>query len=290
MNPTKHAPSLRKSGAMHDRYFLRDPILDDLVVPHWKKFIKRKNIHVARYEDPCAGDGRLTRHFGGLAYDLNPEPNKYGVVVVQRDYLKHTQPYERGLAMLMNVPYGKNSNTAIGFFNRAAECADYIFGVFPKTWGKQDNDPIKRLNPYFHLVDQLDLPTNSFYLPDKNNEVRDVPSVTQIWVRKSFKRVVERRRTESPLFTAVQNKSHSAKPDLAICRAGWGAGKVVTENYSDLTLQGWWFVYARVGIRRLRKYCKEVDWKSLGNGMSQRSINKSELIRAVENRAGLNNN
>lgn len=275
-------PFRKNTKAVDDRYFMKT--ITAHTIDTWRRdeFITH-NIHPTRYEDPCAGSGEMSKFFDQIdQYDLNPS---IGSNIKQRDFLAHYQQYEPGLCFIMNVPYGYNSSCAIAFFNHAAKFCDYMCITVPKTWGnKYSTRLINRLDRNFVLVSQLDLPDQSFYLPDNNNKSHDVPSVAQIWVRSP---------TFRPLFPTNANSSsfdvrgnHNAidtVPDFAIRRVGRNAGDIVTTGFDQLTKGAWWFIFdENIDYpTSLLDIANEVDWKSYGNRMGQRGINKLEVVDAL---------
>lgn len=277
-------PFRPSSGVFDDRYFIRPRVA--AAVADWiKNTIAVNNIFVSRIEDPCAGSGEMARHFqNATSYDLTPTSNDHGVKILQRDFLTHTQAHEPGLLMVMNVPYGYCSAGALTFINHATTFADTLAVVVPSTWAREHNMVTKRVNKFFHLVDQWMLPPDSFYAPDNNNKTHDVPSVAQVWVRKPFPRVDTPRRATSPWFTATRNEGWAigTVPDLAVRRVGY-IGQIVTGGFDTLTVGGWWFINILCEKRRVKQALKSIDWSAYGDRMGPQSINKTELITAVEN-------
>jgi hypothetical protein len=276
-------PFRPSSGVVDDRYFIQPAVAAG--VAKWiKKTLKSNKIIVSRVEDPCAGSGEMARHFANVtSYDLTPEPNDHGVTITARDFLTHTQDHEPGLLMVMNVPYGRNSSGAIKFINHAAKFADTVAVLVPSTWARDHNMVSRRVDKCFHLVDQALLPQNSFYAPDTGGTIHDVPSAVQVWVRKSYPRPAPTRVTSSKWFTAKQNKGVvlNTQPDLAIRRVGY-VGEVITNGFDDLTEAGWWFINITRDKRRVKRAFASIDWTTYGARMGPQSINKAELITAVE--------
>jgi len=275
------------TGAKDDRYFML-PHINEACATTAQEWIVEFNLNPTGYEDPCAGSGEMTRHWpGAAAYDLNPEPNQYGIEIKQRDFFKHTQPYTPGLFMIMNVPYGYGSNAAIAFVNHAADYADYLLVVVPATWerGIYDN----RINPYFHKVASKLLPENAFYLPDNNNKVHDVPSVMQLWVRKDTPRAKTVRRTASDIIEVRRNKGSALHrtPDVAIRRQGISAksaNEIITKNFNELTKDNYFYIFIKKGLKRkVMAALRNIDWMSIAStNMTVPGINKTHVINLVE--------
>lgn len=270
------------TGAKDDRYFMRQDVAAGLA--DWiKSQIKQHGLNVTRVEDPCAGSGEITCHFpGASAFDLNPEPNEFGVNVQQRDFLQHDQDHEPGLLMLMNVPYGKQSATATRFFNRAAKYADYLAVVVPQTWERLTIHP--RLNKNFHLVASYKIPKNAFYLPDNNNKIHDVPSVGQLWVRRDDERQDQQRVRSSEYIETAQNKGKALArtPDVAIVRAGASAGTVITSGFTKYPQEGLLYVFIKKDKPLVLRAINSIDWRGpAATTMAQNSLDSTTVHNQV---------
>ncbi len=228
--------------------------------------------------EPSAGSGSFSNlfHENSIAYDLDP---KIPSIKKQDFLLLDTEKLsQRNVFVIGNPPFGKNSSLAIKFFNKSADFANYIAFILPKTFKKES--VVNKLNDYFHLIDEIDLPENSFVF---NDEDYDVPCVFQIWVKKSIKRdkVVSRR--ESKLFKFVKKDD----ADFAIRRVGGLAGKVI-EDFKDYKEPSHYYIKVNEKeiskrqlinkivsiypeLQRLAKY-------SAGNP----SLSKGELIKELE--------
>ena len=206
----------KSTNAKNDSYFLREVVAKN-ITSWYISTLEQHNIHPTRREDPCAGLGAMATYFTQIdQFDLDP---RGAPSIKTRDFLTHTQPYEPGLCYVMNVPYGQNSSCAIEFFNIAAEFGDTICIIVPVSWsGKYAARIINQLDRNFVLIGEQKLPHNSFYLPDNNNKIHNVPSVAQIWGRSSTLRPLMATQITSSAFTVVGNKSSRITPDFAIRR------------------------------------------------------------------------
>ena len=277
-------PFRESTGAKNDQYFLRPEVAKQLA--SWVKHnIQKCGLTVTRFEDPCAGSGETTCYFPGAdAFDLDPKPNEYGITVIQRDFFNHEQGHETGLMLLMNVPYGYNSNAAISFFNHGAKFADYLAVVVPKTWETGRGTFNHRLHRNFHKIAETHLPHKSFYLPSQHNKPHDVRSVAQIWIRKDELRQDHQRVLTSEYFEAARNQGrHYIRiPDVAIRRVGTNAGQIKKDDFNKLTQEGWWYIFVKNNKPRVIQAIENVNWYQYGHVMAQRSISKTELITAIE--------
>ena len=132
----------------------------------------------------------------GFIYQWLPEDKRIGLDLeknhpdcVQGDFLQWT-PEKCGIVdnpLLMqrpkiifvgNPPFGKNSTLAVEFFEHAANFADVICFIIPRTWMKYSIH--KRLPRDFGLYHQAVLPDASFIFKGKPYVVR---CVAQCWSR-----------------------------------------------------------------------------------------------------------
>ena len=169
-----------KAGTEKDQFFTRPEVAENFA--SWvKKTLSGLEPKPTTWIEPSAGNGDLARHFPGIQmYDLDPQRED----IKQADFLKSDHKYEPGKTFVMNPPFGKASDLAIMFFNKAAQAADHIAQIVPRTF-KRDS-VLNRLEPKFRLVDQYDLPRNSFYLPfegDGKTKGYDVNAVAQVFTR-----------------------------------------------------------------------------------------------------------
>ena len=115
-----------------------------------------------------------------------------------------------------NPPYGKNSNLAVKFLNKAAELSKDIHMVLPRTFRKPSI--INRLNPHLHLVSDSDVDDSAF---------RDsIVACVQKW------EVKEEQRERIVTYTKHKDFTFCKKSEADIClgRVGGGpTGKVFDE-------------------------------------------------------------
>lgn len=223
--------------------------------------------------DPSAGNGLMSKMFKKLeAYDLHPK-QKW---IKKQDFLTSSHPKKPGTFVMMNPPYGNRNALAIRFFNKAAEFADHIAGIFPKTF-KRDSIHA-RLSKDFKLVDQKDLPSNAFYLPAEGDGMKpyDVPSVMQVWSRIDKPRKKKKRRFTSEYFTFSKDPTGAT---FAFRYKGGRMGDIFPPSKSPVST----IYFITTKNKKVIKAFKDVDWKKFGSDMvGSRGITKGEIIKAVE--------
>lgn len=140
--------------------------------------------------EPCGGTGEFIEGFLRLgiprqnieSYDIEPSHS----MVQVGDYLETNFEHKQYVS-ITNPPFGRASQLAKQFFNHAAEHSDYICYLIPKSWRKWSTQ--NSLNEHFHLIADIDMPKNCFYLPDGSKNEKDVLStVFQIWEKRDKKR------------------------------------------------------------------------------------------------------
>ena len=195
--------------------FYTDPEIAKVIVEELDKILP-----LSEYDgiiEPSAGNGSFLRHlkcFGTEIFAIDIEPE--GEEIEEADFLKDELYLEGKVAVIGNPPFGSGNSLAIKFFNRAAhyKLVDLIAFVLPRSFRKESVQD--KLNSYFHLVADFDIPLRSFLLLDKPYEV---PCCFLVW---------ERRRTKRMTTVAeIPNKNYvfDKKGDIAIRRVGINAGR-----------------------------------------------------------------
>ena len=173
------------------------------------------------FMEPSAGTGafvaplRKTGH-DVTAIDLEPK----GEGIIKGNFLTDDLfPSGRPLAVIGNPPFGWAANLAIKFFNRAAERADYIGFIVPRTFRKDSVQ--ERLNPHFWNVLDDDIETNAFL---RQGKAYDVPCIFQVWERRDDHRPYE----PTPDISDVVRYTSMSYADFGFRRVGGRAGEVFT--------------------------------------------------------------
>lgn len=190
-NNVKNGHRLKQSYANtrttgKEQYYT-NPDVVDTCIQEVAKHIDLSNRFIL---EPCGGTGEfiegLKRH--GIpedkivSYDIEPKHPK----VILSDYLKTDIGYKNYVS-ITNPPFGRMSTLAKKFFNHAADHSDYICYLIPKSWRKWSTQ--NSLDNRFHLVADIELPKNCFYLPNNQETKKDVlNTVFQIWEKRQTER------------------------------------------------------------------------------------------------------
>jgi len=167
--------------------------------------------------EPSAGDGSFFDFLPAdkrVGIDLKPA----GVFIQTGNFFDWKFDSNKKYLVVGNPPFGKNSSMAKKFFNHAAEFADTIAFILPRTFRKIS--VINQLDNQFLLEHEEILPKDSFYLPD--GQACDIPCIFQIWKRGDYQRNKIFLPTTHDDFSFVKKEL----ADFAIRRVGVRAGKV----------------------------------------------------------------
>lgn len=196
--------------------FYTQPMIAELCTAFLKRCMRH---HRTRYFfiESSAGDGafyRLLPKDRSIGIDLEPK----GKGILKCDFFGYKYSGSSRVVVLGNPPFGKNSSMAVKFFNHAAWMpeVDFIAFIVPKTFRKVSIQ--NRLSMDFHLINELDLPDESFL---KDGKPYKVPCVFQVWKRLPTPR--------KPIVVDLNNDwfdfvEKDENPDLAVRRVGFHAG------------------------------------------------------------------
>lgn len=248
-----------------------------------KKIYSFKNFF---YLEPSAGEGAFSEILIKKSlknYSIDIEPRKS--YIKKGDFLNEIFNFkDENIITIGNPPFGKNSSTAIKFFNKAANFSKYICMIFPKTFRK--TSIINRLDPKFHLFYELEIKNDSFLFNNKNYSV---PCVFQIWKKKkNFRKKIETKNT-STLFKFTSK----SEGDIAIRRVGVLAGKIFF-NFEKYKSESHYFI--KFDDLEIKKRIFEILFSSFSelNSVSKNtagnpSLSKNELIKIIEKNYNLKN-
>lgn len=198
-----------------DKFYTR-PRIVDLCLGLLRDAARERGWAPALTVEPSAGSGAFLNAFDGPKLGLDLAPEAPGIE--QADFLTWEPPGVGGSVWVVgNPPFGKNSSLALRFVNRAAEFADVIAFVLPRTFEKPAFQ--RRVDRRLHLVEERVLPEDAFTLC---GEPLRVPCVFQIWERRDEERPVTRPPLTHPDFEFVP----LPRAHFALQRVGVRAGAV----------------------------------------------------------------
>jgi hypothetical protein len=170
-----------------EQYYTNADVVD-LCLGEVKKHVDLAEVFIV---EPCGGTGEFIKGFlrSGVSqecivsYDIEPKHD----LVKEGNYLEQDLSSYDNLVSITNPPFGRNSDLARKFFAHDAKFCKYICYLVPKSWRKWSI--INGLPKNYHLVSDIELPKNCFYLPDGTAKAKDVlNTVFQIWERRDEER------------------------------------------------------------------------------------------------------
>lgn len=229
--------------------------------------------------EPSAGSGAFSDHVPGcLAFDVYPESDG----VIEQDWFTYSRTRNDNDRVLVfgNPPFGQQNSLAVKFINHAAQFADTIAFVLPRSFKKPSVQ--NRLHPNFHLALELDLPKNSFTL---NGEAYDVPCVFQVWEYRAHALRAKHVSTTPEGFTYVKRSGNNPTPHISIQRIGGNAGKA-SVDWQAKSESSHYFIALNEAldmeeINEVVSLLNAIRYPSRDHSVGPRSISKDDVARAL---------
>lgn len=222
--------------------------------------------------EPSAGNGSFSRFLSKcIALDIAPENGN----IIQQDFFTYFPPPNCGPILVVgNPPFGEQSELAIKFFKHAAEFANTIAFILPRSFRKISIQNKLPLN--FWLTKELTIPKNSFLLNDKPY---DVPCVFQCWNKLSVPRSKIILPTSSNYFTFVKNKEEA---DFRVQRVGGKAGKAFLDKNGAISSNYYIKNLTPIPIDDLVQELNKIEYETLEDTVGPKSLPKGEFIYYAE--------
>jgi predicted RNA methylase len=200
----------------------------------------RKNLIINENDliiEPSAGNGVFINDIKLLSnnfrfYDIEPENDE----IIKQNYLtldnNNNDNDNDKIHIIGNPPFGRQSSLAIKFIKKSCEFSDSISFILPRSFKKDSLKKYFKLN--FHLIFEIDLPSNSFLV---NDIEYDVPCIFQIWEKRRENRIINIK-LEPINFIFVKKEE---EPHISFRRVGVNAGFIDT-NIKDKNIQSHYFI------------------------------------------------
>jgi predicted RNA methylase len=133
-----------------DRFYTKPSVVDNLL----------KEVSIEDYDvvvEPSAGTGSWSSKIDDcVAIDIAPEhKDVMKGNFLEDDFLFDEMKKENKILVIGNPPFGRMSNKAISFINKAAEFADTIAFILPRSFRKESLQ--RRIDKNLWLVKDVDL-------------------------------------------------------------------------------------------------------------------------------------
>lgn len=235
-------------------------------------------VDLSKYDcviEPSAGSGSFSKnikHKNLISLDIEPEDDN----IIKMDWFDFKFEKSGKVLVIGNPPFGNQGSLALKFINKCDELiVDTIAFILPKSFKKETFK--NKIPDFYHLSIEVDLDDDSYTLLDNNYSV---PSVFQIWERKSFVREKFKLKTKSDLIEFVKK---SDNPDYSFRRVGFYAGMIYDE-INEKSEQSHYFIKSNSEIK---EFLKNYKWEH-NNTAGPRSIGKSEIIKIIEEKTNEN--
>ena len=231
--------------------------------------------------EPSAGNGSFLAQIPTskrLGIDISPEHPE----IVKQDFLQYSPPTGvEHILVVGNPPFGRVSSLAIKFFNHAAQWADVIAFIVPRTFRRVSVQ--NKLSPRFHLEYDEDIPME----PCSFSPPMMAKCCFQIWEKKEINRWLIELPTTHPdwNFLAFGPKDTKGQPtpptgaDFAIRAYGGKCGVIVEEGLSQLRPKSWHWIQSRIDKNLLMDRFRKLDYSLSMDTARQNSIGRGELVR-----------
>ena len=238
--------------------------------------------------EPSAGNGSFFHRIGTdkkIGMDILPDHGD----ILTKDFFTFSpeNPDEKNL-VIGNPPFGKNSSLAVKFFNHAANWADVIAFIVPRTFRRISLQ--NRLNPNFHLLFDEDIPTE----PCAFNPPMMVKCCFQIWEKKINRRERRILNTEHPdwVFLPLGPRDENGQPtpptgaDFAIRAYGGRCGEILETDLEKLRPKSWHWIRVNMDKTELIARFRQLDYSLSQDTARQNSLGKGELVKLYSERYG----
>jgi hypothetical protein len=239
--------------------------------------------------EPSAGNGRFLEkipHTHKIGLDIMPEHPD----VIKQDFFEYAHPghINKRILCIGNPPFGRSCSMAVRFFNHAAQFADVIAFIIPRTFRRISIH--NQLNLSFKLVKDIEIPTK----PCCFEPPMMVKCCFQIWERSSELRKKIILSTIHPdwdfLKWGPNDDSNQPTPpqgaDFAIKAYGGKVGEICETNLQDLRPKSWHWIKCSDIIEKetLIDRFSSLDYSLSLDSARQNSLGKGELVLLYTNR------
>lgn len=235
--------------------------------------------------EPSAGSGNF--------FEQIPNTNKYGLdikpecdTIHKMDFFEYTPPISGKILVIGNPPFGKNSSLAVKFFNHAAQWAECIAFVIPRTFRRISIQ--NQLDLSFHLVHDEDIPIKPCsFVPNMS-----VKCCFQVWEKQDTKRECVQLPTthidwDFLPFGPKDDKNQPTPPrgaDFTLLAYGGKCGRIETTGLEKLRPKSWHWVKSNIDVDTLKRRFETLDYSISEDTARQNSIGKSDLVYLYSNK------
>jgi hypothetical protein len=234
--------------------------------------------------EPSAGNGSFFNqiiHTSKVGIDLAPQHP----AIIQHDFFDYYPPSGKTkIGVIGNPPFGKNSSLAIKFFNHAAQWADVIAFIIPRTFRKVSVQ--NKLDKSFHLVHDHEIPNK----PCCFSPPMAVKCCFQIWERRTEQRPFVELPTKHADWTflsfgPLDDNGQPTPPngaDFAMRAYGGKIGEIKKTELQDLRPKSWHWFSSNIDTDVLISRFQQLDYSNSLNTARQNSMGRAELVHLYQ--------
>ena len=231
--------------------------------------------------EPSAGNGSFLLQIPTqkrIGMDISPQHPD----IIRQDFFEYIPPrMDEPILVIGNPPFGRICSLAIRFFQHAAQWADVIAFIVPRTFRRISVH--NKLCRSYHLIWDKDIPSE----PCSFDPPMAAKCCFQIWKRRLDARPFIILPTIHPDWEFMRlgpNDTHGQPTppigaDFAIRAYGGACGEIVETGLENLCPKSWHWISARIDRTILRGRFQSLDYTVSQNTARQNSIGKGELVR-----------
>lgn len=234
--------------------------------------------------EPSAGNGSFLNQIPGdnkVGIDISPEHP----TIIKQNFFDFYPPTDKpNILVIGNPPFGKISSLAVKFFNHAAQWANMIAFIIPRTFRRTSVQ--NKLNEMFHLVYDEEVLTK----PCCFSPPMMVKCCFQIWEKKSTKREFVVLSTKHPdwdflPFGPIDGNGQPTPPvgaDFAMRAYGGNIGEIKNNGLAELRPKSWHWIKSNINQTDLIARFNMLDYSISKNTARQNSMGRGELVRLYQ--------
>jgi len=234
--------------------------------------------------EPSAGNGSFFNqiiHTSKVGIDIAPQHP----AIIQQDFFSYYPPSGKTkVGVIGNPPFGKNSSLAIKFFNHAAQWANVIAFIIPRTFRKVSVQ--NKLDKLFHLVYDHEIPNK----PCCFSPPMAVKCCFQIWERRTEQRPFVELPTKHADWTflpfgPIDDNGQPTPPngaDFAMRAYGGKIGEIKKTELQVLRPKSWHWFSSNIDTDVLISRFQQLDYSNSLNTARQNSMGRAELVHLYQ--------
>jgi hypothetical protein len=232
--------------------------------------------------EPSAGCGNFfnqIEHNNKIGIDIQPDIGCNELI--KMDFFKYIPDnINQKILVIGNPPFGRSCSIAIKFFNHAAQWADTIAFIIPRTFRKTSVQ--NKLNTSFHLMYDNDTPI----IPCVFTPKMMVKCCFQIWKKQSFQRRIiilptSHKDWEFLPWGPLDEKGQPTPPqnaDFALRAYGGKIGQITSIELDKLRPKSWHWIKSNIDIKILISRFDKIDYSNSNNTARQNSMGRAEFV------------